>query len=132
MRIGHQVQQLPGDVAEALTLTHHRVLLAVDDAARKVQLATAAVSQGWTTDQLAEEVQKARPKDATKAGRPPLPPNIKVLGQVQRAWARGVDGELLAKEIAGLEEKDKLAAVAGLQVLAGKLAKVLAELGAAG
>ena len=72
VRIGHQVQLLPTAVAESLSLTHHRVLLAVDDPRQKQRIAKAAVNENWTVEQLEAETRKLRPKDATKAGRPPI------------------------------------------------------------
>ncbi len=91
VRIGQQARQLPSAVAEALTPTHHRVLLGVRDLRHKGRLAREAAEQGWTVAQLDQQVKALSPQSKGKTGRPPLPPIIKAMGDVTRSWHRGVD-----------------------------------------
>ena len=54
VRVGEQVRSMAPAVAEALTIKHHRVLLPVQDAALKADLAARAVREGWSAARLAE------------------------------------------------------------------------------
>jgi hypothetical protein len=66
---------LPADIAEALPLSHHKLLLPIKDEQKKLELAKSAVHEGLAKRALEERVRKLRDKDKddSKAGRPPLP-----------------------------------------------------------
>ncbi len=122
-----QLAVLPEDVAEALPYTHHTVLLPVKDEEKKVELAEAAVEEGWTKDQLQEEVSKVRDQEkVSKGGRKALLPFVKTLNKLERmledeaAFAGGLEqvdqlteGEVerLQRTIDGLQER--LASIEG-------------------
>lgn len=130
VRIGHQAQLLPAAVAEALSPTHHRVLLAVRDLRHKGRLAREAAEQGWTVQQLEAEVKKLEPSEPVRGGRPPLPAVVKAMGQVARAWQRGIDVPQFAAAYADLSlgQKGELEAqVAQLEADLAAIRKVLGE-----
>jgi hypothetical protein len=85
VRIGREVGLLPQDVGEALSLTHHRLLLAVDDTSTRHSLAIQAAEERWTVDALSAAIKEAQPADPKRPGRPPLPTTLKHLGAVTRA-----------------------------------------------
>lgn len=82
-----QFRQLPANVAEALPLSHHKLLLPVKDAEQKVLLASAAMNEGLSKEALQERVKGARTSAAgeSKAGRPVLPAFVKVFTVVKKA-----------------------------------------------
>ncbi|MBM4345747.1 MAG: hypothetical protein FJ100_20425 [Deltaproteobacteria bacterium] len=99
--VGLQAKVLPAAVADRLSPTQHRALLAVDDPARKAELAQAALDQGWTAEQLekavTEQAQAApRPVDAPKVGRPPKAEVLKAADGVTKAVARLGDSAAVA------------------------------------
>jgi len=75
-----QLRHLPPHIANALHKTKHWALLPLEDIDKKVELATAAVEQGWTVRKLREEVREARKRENPHAspGRPPDPDWVKV------------------------------------------------------
>lgn len=108
VRIGEQVQHLSGEVAQALTLTHHRALLPVTDAEQMQTLAQAAVQQDWSVAELAAQVKRLTPSKPGKAGRPPLPEAVKWLGGVARGLAKVPAGGDFAVDFAGMDEASKV------------------------
>jgi hypothetical protein len=69
IRISHQLREMAPEVADGLTLSHHRALLPLDDTSLKSKLAACARSQKWTRSRLEAEV---RPHlRASRAGRKP-------------------------------------------------------------
>ncbi len=97
-----QLALLPGDLAEELPYTHHTLLLPLHDEQKKVELAKAAVEQGWSSDQLQEQVAKVRESEKTsKGGRKALLPFVKTLNRLGST----VEGE---SAFAGLDQADQL------------------------
>ncbi|TVQ96392.1 MAG: hypothetical protein EA398_15995 [Deltaproteobacteria bacterium] len=81
-----QLRQLPEDIAGALPLSHHKLLLPVRDAALKVELAERAVAERLSSRALAEVIRDARPRTSgPRVGRPPLPAFVKGLTRLRRA-----------------------------------------------
>lgn len=125
VRIGHQARHLPQDLAENLSLTHHRALLAAEPAAHKQHLARLAVKHAWTVEQLKAKIAAEKPAKPQPLGRPLKPAPLKWLNAVQKAagedagWAAGV---------AALSAEDKAAMAADLQTLVGQLQARLAAL----
>lgn len=122
-----QYKGLPTDLAEALPLSHHKLLLTVKDESAKVELAKAAVTQNLGKRELEVRVKEARGPDdsASKAGRPPLPGFAKAVTALQKVVKTAEEDEVneacfahFSKEQATvvLEEMDRhiaaLAAVA--------------------
>jgi len=80
-----QLRQLPEDIAEALPLSHHKLLLPVHDEEAKEALARKAVEKGMSSRELADAIKKARKGKSTGAGRPPLPAFVKGLTRMAKA-----------------------------------------------
>jgi hypothetical protein len=97
VRIGHQARHLPADLAENLTLSHHRVLLAVPDGQHKQHLARMAVQHGWTVEQLQAVILGEKPALPHPLGRPPKPVPLKWLGAVQKAVGQASDAQWTAE-----------------------------------
>jgi hypothetical protein len=82
-----QLFELPAEVAQALPVTHHRLLISVRDRATKVRLARRAVERGLSSRELASEVRRYRADSgrAGRTGRPPLPAWVKGVKRVSKA-----------------------------------------------
>lgn len=83
--VAAQLDELPDEVGQALSVSHHRALLSVSDAQARLQLATTAAEQGWSRRQLLDEVaawRSDRPRNG--AGRPALPGFVKAVRQAVR------------------------------------------------
>jgi hypothetical protein len=82
-----QLKTLPTDLANALPVSHHKVLLPVHDEKAKVVLARKAVRENLSKRALETEVRRLRPKngDGTRRGRPPTPAAIKAVALIVRA-----------------------------------------------
>ena len=87
-----QLRLLPEDLARALPLSHHKLLLPVHDEREKLGLARQAAKSGMSRRDLELEIRRRRralaaPSEPGKRrpGRPPHPPLVRALGQVQRA-----------------------------------------------
>lgn len=81
-----QLQQLPPVVADALPMSHHKLLLAVKDDDKKRELATVAVEQGLSKRAFEEQVNKVKKeqKGDSKVGRPALPAFAKAFGKLEQ------------------------------------------------
>lgn len=84
-----QLEQLPSDVAEALPLSHHRLLLPIEDSQLKLNLAVRARDEGMSKRDLERVIRGLRGKSPLKkkgrGGRPPLPAFVKGLRQLEKA-----------------------------------------------
>jgi hypothetical protein len=87
---------LPGAV-KPVALTQHRTLLSLPDPERKEELARRALSEGWPSQILAEEVSKLLPK--SRRGRKPSPHFVKAIRRVAKALERPFTEELTDDEI---------------------------------
>ena len=77
-----------GGVGDRLTLTHLKRLVHVPDAALRQNLAERAGTEHWSVMMLEAEIERsqpARPADAPRIGRPPMPPQVKRFAKVERA-----------------------------------------------
>jgi hypothetical protein len=81
-----QLRLLPADIAEALPLSHHKLLLPIKDESKKLELAKSAVHEGLAKRAFEERVRKLRDKgkDEAKAGRPPLPAFAKAVTALRK------------------------------------------------
>jgi hypothetical protein len=102
VRIGQQVRHLAPDIAESLSLSHHRALLTVENAAHKQHVARLAVQHAWSVAQLRETLLAENPPVGKPRGRPALAPEVKWLGGVQRAAGPGLRAKDFAKGFARL------------------------------
>jgi hypothetical protein len=91
-----QLRLLPEDVGSALPMAHHKLLLPVRDPKAKVRLAKKAVEKQLTSRDFAEEVKRARAKEADgpRAGRPPLPAFVKGLSRLRKVIEFATSEEL--------------------------------------
>jgi hypothetical protein len=77
-----QLKALPSDLANALPVTHHTLLLPVHDEKTKVTLARKAVRENLTKRELAVEVRRIRKHKSNggaRRGRPPTLPIARLL-----------------------------------------------------
>jgi len=82
VRVGEQLKVLPHEVAEALTVRHHRALLPLADVTEKRELAERAAAEGWTASELEAAVRGQRPE--SRRGRRPLPTAVKEVRALRR------------------------------------------------
>ncbi len=89
VRVLEQLGQLPSELGHALSFSHHKVLLGVEDTATKEALARRAVEAGWTRERLSEEAQRAGHGDrrAARTGRRAVPSGVRKLRRLHRAMA---------------------------------------------
>jgi len=82
-----QLPQIPEDIREKLSVSHHKALLPLKDDRAKDRLARRAVDKGLSVPALRAEVQKAlgKLKGKSRAGRPPLPGFIKGIHKLVKA-----------------------------------------------
>ncbi len=83
VRVSHQLELLPSDLVDRLTLTQHRALLPLPDPKLKEKLARRALDQGWTSSVLEAEVSKHLP--VSRRGRKPSPLVVKTIHRVAKA-----------------------------------------------
>ena len=93
-----QLRLLPESIAEALPLTHHKLLLPVNDASAKVDLARRAIEEGLSSRDFAQVVKKACmvKKGETRGGRPPLPAFAKAITRLQQVVELATSEEVSA------------------------------------
>jgi len=84
-----QLELMPPEIGEALSWTHHKLLIPVKDPRAKLKLATQSVERGMAKREFEMEVRriKDRERKASAAGRPPLPVFVKGLKRLSKAVA---------------------------------------------
>lgn len=85
VRVGEQMTALPSEVARALSVRHHRLLLSVPESDQREALAEQAAAEGWSTRVLEAEI--AAQRAPSRAGRKPLPPVVKSARAIGRSVA---------------------------------------------
>ena len=82
-----QLNQMPKEVADALSLSHHRLLLPVRDPALKLELAQRAVREKLCKRELEREIACSRRSDThgARRGRKPAHPLAKGLTKIRKA-----------------------------------------------
>lgn len=128
VKIGQQVQHLPADLADALTMTHHRALLAVADKPHKQKLARQAVQHGWSVQKLQSAIADEQPQQPNRSGRPLKPAVLKWLAAAKKAADDKRDPATFALEFAALETSEQLAVQSDLLALQAACAEVLAAI----
>lgn len=114
--VGEQVRQLPGGVANELSVAQHRALFPVPDSAERVQLAERAHAEGLSAEKLAEVVRDLHPPKPRAKGRPALLRGFKRLGEVHKA-SKGLDPKQLAAEVERYTPYQREQAVARAQAM---------------
>ncbi|MBT9555523.1 MAG: hypothetical protein IV100_05805 [Myxococcales bacterium] len=89
VRLLPQLAALPGDVATKLPMSHHRLLLHVNDDKVKERLARKAVEEDLSKRQLEQAIAKHKKKASTgaKRGRKALPAYRKTIARFERVLA---------------------------------------------
>jgi len=131
VRVGHQARHLPADLAESLSLSHHRALLAVDNPQHKQHLARTALQHDWSVEQLQQTIAAEKPLPPHPLGRPKMAPVMKWLGGMQRAAGKAADAPTFAADFAKLPAEDRAKVAADLQALKATLEALLAAAGPA-
>ena len=85
-----QFELLDEEVASALPMSHHRLLLTVKDEAKRRRLAQQANEKGWSKRELERRVRRKRKSDGR--GRPPLPRFQKSLNAIRKLLQDDSDG----------------------------------------
>ncbi len=119
MAVYEQYQRLPQEVADALTLANHKLLLGAKPWSARSKLAKMAARQGWTRDRLELEIAKhhvKHPVSASRRGRKTIPLGIKRLRTLNKAAIALRDAEIDPHEV------DRYLCVEDLERLAKDLA----------
>lgn len=103
-----QLRRLPADIGAALSVSHHRRLLALRDEEARARLAEAAVAEELTVRELEQRV--AQERSGERRGRKPLPRLVKAVRALRR-----VD---LGPELTSAEEVRALGEQEAAEVLA--------------
>jgi len=117
VRIGHQARHLPADLAESLSIGHHRALLAVESAPHKQHLARLAVERGWTAEKLEATIAAEHPQPEHRPGRPKKAPVLKWLTAVRREVKAQADIPAFAWAFQQMQASEQASAKAGLHAL---------------
>lgn len=80
-----QLRQMPPKIADSLSLSHHKLLLAVRDQDLKLRLAKRAVREKLSKRQLEGVIARAGGRKGVRKGRRPAHPLAKGLSKVRRA-----------------------------------------------
>jgi hypothetical protein len=97
-----QLKVLPHDLANALPVTHHTLLLPVHDEKTKVTLARKAVRENLSKRELAVEVRRIRKQKSnggTRRGRPPTPPIARLLQSFGRVALLARSKDVAGKDL---------------------------------
>lgn len=140
VRLLPQLRALPEELATALPLSHHRLLLHVKDTQEKTELAQLAVERSLGKRELGEEIRKRRAgsESGARRGRKALPAFVKAFNTVRKA-AQSIDAEQLGpsdlRDFGVDQARDYLAEVEQtleqLARLRGQLAERVAAMAAA-
>ena len=126
-----QLRVLPENVAEALPLSHHRLLLPIKDPEQKKTLAASAVERRMNCKQLNSSVEKVLSKQPKKSsgGRPRLPTLVKELRKLTRVVEAVNDATVPKGIFLGLEEKECTRLLEDLDGQISALARIRETLG---
>lgn len=128
MRVGEQARQMPGGVASALTVAHHRALLPVPSDGERLQLAERAVQEELNAKQLAELVRQIHPLPPRSRGRPPQHRGFKKVAEAFKA-TRAVDPALVTAEVGRYTPHQRSVMTERAQAMKAMAEAVLAALG---
>jgi len=84
-----QLKELPAEIANALPVTHHTLLLSVHDEKAKLALAKKAVRENLSKRELSVAVRKVRQGNGNGAhrGRPAISPTVRLFATLSRLAA---------------------------------------------
>ena len=99
IHVGRQVEAMPGQVARALSVEHHRLLLALPDPQARDAMARLAVHQAWTRQELKTAVQQQLPEKPAPTQAPPKLVAHKRLTGATDSLVKGVTGARVRREL---------------------------------
>jgi hypothetical protein len=103
VRVARQLRELPSDLAERLSLSHHRALLPLKSSSQKTALARQALAEGWSKADLERRVRGEQPK--ALRGRKPLPSFVKAANTVARVLDDAIEnGDEALQQLRELDE----------------------------
>lgn len=112
--VWEQYHALPPEIAEVLSLAHHRALLPVRDPTRKLELARASASEGWSKRRLEKEV-RAVPEDDARRGRPRTPAFVRAAANVRQGLAEAITATPSPEEFERLGVDESRRTIQGLR-----------------
>lgn len=124
-----QLRLLPEKIAEALPLSHHKLLLPVKDEKKKVQLAEAAVNQKLSKRAFVKSVREVRDaqKSESNVGRPTTPGFAKAVTALKKV-VKTASEDITDEKIIGFGVDKAKKALATLEGHIGALQEVAEEL----
>jgi hypothetical protein len=110
-----QLRRLPDDIGAALSVSHHRRLLALRDEETRARLAEAAVAEDLTVRQLEERVAARRTEEQAgeRRGRKPLPRIVKAIRALRRVDLGGEVGS--DEEVGALGDEEAAEVIAEIE-----------------
>ena len=105
VKILPQLRELPTNIATALPLSHHRLLVHIKDDKKKLRLATKAARQKMSKRELKAEIAKAQAKADTRTGRPPLPAFVRGVTALKRAVATATSEDVEDGDVLNLDRE---------------------------
>ena len=100
-----QMRKLPAPVAKALSVSKHKVLVAIRDENAKRKLAEKAAAEKWTVRKLESEVAKHRKREPRRGGgRPAIPEHLKALRRLPKVVAPLTEVKITANDVELLGE----------------------------
>lgn len=107
VRIGHQVRQMPQDLAEKLSMTQHRALLSVVETPHKQKLARQTIKHAWTVEQLKQNIAAEKPPKSHPLGRPAKATALKWMTALQKPAAMRAEARRGRRKLPRFQPKKK-------------------------
>lgn len=109
IRLIDHLRLLPDELAAALPLSHHRLLMHIHQPEIRIQMARMAVANGWSKRSLEAAVRETSPRSRQRSpDQPQTPAFVKGLRQLNAAVAL-VGAETIDNSLLGQVERDELA-----------------------
>ena len=97
LRVGEQIAHMPGELANELTVAHHRALLPIQDEQQRRELAAKSLANNLTAEDLGNLVRQTHPQPKGKKGRPAYQLGFKKFSQAFKA-SKLIDPARVAQE----------------------------------
>jgi hypothetical protein len=126
VRVHKQLDELPSELAEGLSLSHHRALLPLPTSDLKVTLGQAAMAGCWTRDRLEQEVRKRLCSE--RSGRKPVHAVVRLAPKLRRLASALAEEALSSMHAGAVDDAMRGRVIAELEVAEQLLAKTLDRL----